>query len=75
MSGIGSGEALPSWEQLLSGSRPMSRRLGTTPRHARSWPQQTLRDDVMSWPEAAAWSTLAVACALAARRCAWALLS
>jgi hypothetical protein len=74
MSGFGTGEVFPSWEQLLSG-------VGAPPlggsghaRHVRPWPGDQTGDDGMSWAEAAGWSAVAVSCALVASRWAAHLL-
>ena len=67
MSGFGAGDVFPSWEQLLSEAHsPTGGRPGL-PRHLRSWGTGPI-DESMSWGEAAAWSTLAVTCALAVSR-------
>ena len=69
------GEPYPSWEQLLSDLGTAQRR-GTDAyaRHARTWADNPLVDDAMTWGEAATWSAVAVSCALAASRWAAHLL-
>jgi len=75
MNGRHDGGSHPSWEQLLSGAGPARRPgVATAARHARTWAESPLVDDVMTWGEAAAWSGLAVSCALAASRWAAHLL-
>jgi hypothetical protein len=69
MSGFGTGEVFPSWEQLLSGvGAPALGGSAHHPRHVRPWLGDQLGDDGMSWAEAAGWSGVAVSFALVAGR-------